>query len=115
MITEKADEPIHNKQLSQESEEQTIKGIQSYKEIIKTNSLKQWHQIYDNYQYFIDSETTNGVDDISSDPSSAPLTDSEGQHQMNIVSYNECHVLDNSNIIVEKDDEETTVENGLNR
>ena len=55
------------------------------------------------------------MDDISSDPSSAPLTDSEGQHQMNIVSYNECHVLDNSNIIVEKDDEETTVENGLNR
>ena len=82
---------------------------------MKTNSSIQWHEIHSNFQHFIDSQNTNGVDDISSDPSSAPLTDSEGQHQMNIVSYNECHVLDNSNIIVEKDDEETTVENGLNR
>ena len=55
------------------------------------------------------------MDDISSDPSSAPLTDSEGQHQMNVISYDECNVLDNLNIIIEKDDEKTKVENGLNR
>ena len=115
MITEKADEPIHTKQLSQESQEQTIKGIQSYQEVMKTNSLKQWHDIHINFQHFIDSENTNGVDDIFSDPSSAPLTDSEGQHQMHLISYDECNVLDNPNIIVEKDYEEIKVENGLNR
>ena len=115
MITEKADEPIHTKQLSQESQEQTIKGIHSYQEIIKTTSLNQLHKIYDNFQHFIDSENTNGVDDISSDNSSAPLIDSEGQHQINVISYDECNVLDNPNIIVEKNDEETKVENGLNR
>ena len=82
---------------------------------MKTNSLKQWQQIYNNFQHFIDSENTNGVDDISCDPSSAPLTDSEGQHQMNIISDNECNVLDNPNIIAKKDDEETKVENGSNR
>ena len=55
------------------------------------------------------------MDDISCDPSSAPLSDSEGQHQMNIISDNECNVLDNPNIIAKKDDEETKVENGSNR
>ena len=55
------------------------------------------------------------MDDISSDNSSAPLIDSEGQNQVNVISYDECNVLDNPNIIVEKNDEETKVENGLNR
>ena len=55
------------------------------------------------------------MDDVSSDPSSAPLTDSEGQHPMNAISYNDCNVLDNPNITIEKDHEETKVENGLNR
>ena len=82
---------------------------------MKTNSLKQWYEIHNNFQHFIDSENTNGVDDVSSDPFSAPLTDSEGQHEMNVTSYNECNVLDNRNIIIEKDDEETKSENGLNR
>ena len=53
------------------------------------------------------------MDDIPSDPSSSPLNDSEGQHKINAISYYECNVLDHPNIIVEKDDEETKVENGL--
>ena len=55
------------------------------------------------------------MDDISSDHSSAPLFDSEGHHQINVISYDECNVLDNTNIIVEKTDEETKVDNDLNR